>query len=81
VAETAVKRIECCGFRRTCKAMGQMYQCRWRMRREINVFFQVRISQVLRFISICGLFIDFPSYEEVGFEDLTAVVMQSLCIS
>jgi hypothetical protein len=27
VAETTVKRLLCCGFRRTGKAMGQMYQC------------------------------------------------------
>jgi hypothetical protein len=27
VAETAVKRLLCCGFRRTGKAMGQVYQC------------------------------------------------------
>jgi hypothetical protein len=28
VAET-VKRLLCCGFRRTCKAMGQVHQCWW----------------------------------------------------
>jgi hypothetical protein len=27
-----------CGFRRAGKAMGQVYQCWWRMCREINVF-------------------------------------------
>jgi hypothetical protein len=27
VAETTVKRLLCCGFRRTDKAMGQAYQC------------------------------------------------------
>jgi hypothetical protein len=27
VSETTVKRLLCCGFRRTCKAMGQVYQC------------------------------------------------------
>jgi hypothetical protein len=27
VAETTVKRLICCGFRRTKKAMGQVYQC------------------------------------------------------
>jgi hypothetical protein len=37
VAETTVKRLLCCGFRLTGKAMGQVYQC----------FFQVRISHVL----------------------------------
>jgi hypothetical protein len=48
----------CRGFRRTGKAMGQAYQCWWRICREINVFFQIRMSHVLRFISICGLFYD-----------------------
>jgi hypothetical protein len=33
VAETTV-----CGFRRTGKAMGQVYLIRWRICREINVF-------------------------------------------
>jgi hypothetical protein len=27
VTETKVKRLLCCGFRRTGKAMGQVYQC------------------------------------------------------
>jgi hypothetical protein len=38
VAETTVKRLLCCGFRRSGKAMGQVYQCWWRVCREINVF-------------------------------------------
>jgi hypothetical protein len=33
------KRLLCCGFRRTGKAMRQLYQCWWRICREINVFF------------------------------------------
>jgi hypothetical protein len=33
VAETTVKRLLCCRFRRTGKAMGRVYRCR-----EINVF-------------------------------------------
>jgi hypothetical protein len=44
------------------KAMGQVYQCWWTICREINVFFQVRISLVSRFIAICDLFTDPPSY-------------------
>jgi hypothetical protein len=52
--ETTVKRLLCCGFRRTGKATGQMYQC-WQICREINVFPQLQISHVLRFISICDL--------------------------
>jgi hypothetical protein len=34
-----LKRLLCCGFRRTGKAMGQFYQCWWRVYGEINVFF------------------------------------------
>jgi hypothetical protein len=39
VAETTVKRLVWRGFRRTGKAMGQVYQCWWRICREINVLF------------------------------------------
>jgi hypothetical protein len=64
VDETTVKILLCCGFRRTVKAMGQMYQCWWSLCRQINVFFfQVSVSHVLRFIYICDLFTDSPSYE------------------
>jgi hypothetical protein len=62
VAETTDKRLLCFGFRRTGKTMGQVYQCWLRICREINVSFQVRIPYVLRFISICDLFTDSPSY-------------------
>jgi hypothetical protein len=63
VAETTVKTLLCCGFQRTGKAIGHVYQ-RWRgICREINVFVQVQISYVLRFISICYLFSDSPSYQ------------------
>jgi hypothetical protein len=58
VAETTVKRLLCCGFQRSRKAIGQFYQCWWRICREIHFFFQVRISHVLRFIYICELFTD-----------------------
>jgi hypothetical protein len=40
----------------------------------LKMFFQIRISHVLRFISICDLFTDSPSY--VRFEDFTVVVTQ-----
>jgi hypothetical protein len=33
-AETTVKRLLCCGFRRTGEEMGQLYQCWWRICRE-----------------------------------------------
>jgi hypothetical protein len=37
VSETTVKRLLCCGFWRTGKAMAQVYQCWWRICRQINV--------------------------------------------
>jgi hypothetical protein len=46
--------------------MGQVYQCWWKICIEINVFFQVRISHVLRFISICDLCTDSSSYISVS---------------
>jgi hypothetical protein len=49
VAETTVERLLCCGFPRTSKGMGQMYQCWWRMYREINVFFSGSIITNLTF--------------------------------
>jgi hypothetical protein len=51
-----------CGFRRTGKAMGQEYQCWFKISREINVYFQFRISHVLCFIFICDIFTDSDSY-------------------
>jgi hypothetical protein len=39
VAETTVITLLWCGFGRTGKAMGRVYQCCWRICREINVFF------------------------------------------
>jgi hypothetical protein len=38
VARTTDKRLLSCGFRRSGKAMGQVYQCWWRICREINIF-------------------------------------------
>jgi hypothetical protein len=61
VAEITVKRLLCCGFRRTGKAMRQVCQCWRRICREINVF-HIFEYHVLCFISICDLFTDSPSY-------------------
>jgi hypothetical protein len=54
LAKTTTKRFLCCGFRGTIKAMRQVridvgggYVEKW------TFLFQVRISHVLRFISIC----------------------------
>jgi hypothetical protein len=38
MAETTVKRLLCWEFRRTGKAIGQVYWCWWRVCHEINVF-------------------------------------------
>jgi hypothetical protein len=61
VAETTAKRLLWCGFRSTGKAMGQVYQCLVEGMSRNKCFFQVRISPVLRFISICDLFTDSTS--------------------
>jgi hypothetical protein len=49
VAETRVKRLLCCRFQHTGKAMGQVYKCWWGLYREINVFsrFEYRMFYVL----------------------------------
>jgi hypothetical protein len=41
--------------------IGEVYLFWWRIYRGID-FFQVRISHVLRIMSICNLFTDSPSY-------------------
>jgi hypothetical protein len=38
VVETTVRRLLYCWFGSTGKALGQLYQCWWRIYREINVF-------------------------------------------
>jgi hypothetical protein len=60
VTEKTAKTLLCCGFGHIGKAMGQVYQCCWRIYGEM--FFQVRISHVLSFVSICDLFTDSLSY-------------------
>jgi hypothetical protein len=42
VAETTVKRLLCCGFRCTGKVMGQVYQCWWRICRELTVSYRFK---------------------------------------
>jgi hypothetical protein len=75
MTETTIKRLLCCGFRRSGKAMGQVYQCWRRICREIMFsFFQFRISHVLRFISVCDLFTD--SLVSHSREPLTGISMQ-----
>jgi hypothetical protein len=57
---TTHKRLLCCRFRRTGKAMGQMYQCWWMICREIIFFFTYEYRMFLRFVSICDLFTLLP---------------------
>jgi histone-lysine N-methyltransferase SETMAR len=49
VAETTVKRLQCCKFQYTGKASRQVYQCWWRICREINVssWFECHMFYVL----------------------------------
>jgi hypothetical protein len=56
LAETTVKRLLCCEFRRTDKAKGQAYQCWW-ICREINVFFAgSNITCVMLFINLLSIY-------------------------
>jgi hypothetical protein len=59
IVETTVKMFICCGFRRTGKAMGQVY-VEDMLRNKCFILF--RIPHVLSFVSICGIFTDSPSY-------------------
>jgi hypothetical protein len=74
-----LKRLLCYGFRRTGKAMGHVYQCWWRICRDINVSFQVQISHVLRFISISDLFTDSSSYKVEYWEEYCAYISKITC--
>jgi hypothetical protein len=44
-----LRAVLCCGFRSTGKAMGQVYQCWWRICRDINAFsmFEYHMFHVL----------------------------------
>jgi hypothetical protein len=52
------------GFDALVKRWGKCINVGWRICRETNVFIQVRIKHVLRFISICDLFTDSSSYTD-----------------
>jgi hypothetical protein len=57
VAEIKVKRLLCCGFVRTDKTMGQVYQCWWKICREINGCFPgSNIACVAFYTYLCDLF-------------------------
>jgi hypothetical protein len=62
VAEIIVKRLLCCGFRRSGKAKGTSVSMLVEHMLRNKCFFQVRIYPVLRFISVSDPFTDSPSY-------------------
>jgi hypothetical protein len=57
MAETTVRRLLCYLFGRTGRAMGQVYQCWWRICREINDIprFEYHMVWVLYPFLICLL--------------------------
>jgi hypothetical protein len=61
VAETAVKDLHAEGFDALVRQWDKCFNVGAGYGEKHN-FFQVQISHVLRFTSICGLFTDFPSY-------------------
>jgi hypothetical protein len=71
------QRLLCCGFWSTGKAVGQ-YRSLWRMYREINVSFEVRILYILRVIFICDLFTDSPLYNNALYFPLSKKVFALL---
>jgi hypothetical protein len=63
VAETTLRRLVCCGFRRIIKRRDKSFNVAgWYVEKWMLFHFQVRISNVLRFISVCDLFTGSPSY-------------------
>jgi hypothetical protein len=72
VAETTVKRILCCGFRRTGKAMGQVYHCWWRICWQINVSPGTNITCFTFHIHLWPIYwLSLVLLNYVGFEVLT----------
>jgi hypothetical protein len=47
VAGTIIKRLLCFGFRHIGKAMGQVYQCWWRICRDIKCFYTLEYHMFL----------------------------------
>jgi hypothetical protein len=64
VAETTVKRLLSCMFRRICEAMGQVYQYWWRICRELNFFPGSNITRFTFYIHY-DVFADSPSLSKV----------------
>jgi hypothetical protein len=62
VDETTVKRLLCCGVRRTGEVMGHVLSVLVEDMSRNNFFFAGSNIMYLRFISICDPFTDSPSY-------------------
>jgi hypothetical protein len=56
MAETTVKRLLCCGFRRVGKVMGHMYQCWWMTCQEIIFFLGSHITYFTCDIYLCPIY-------------------------
>jgi hypothetical protein len=60
MAETTVKRLLCCGVRRTGKAMEQVYQCWCRICRETNVFSRFKYHMFYILYPFVSYFLTLP---------------------
>jgi hypothetical protein len=76
------KRLLCYGFRRTGKAMGQVYPCWWRLCREINVLskFEYHMFYVL-YPFVTYLLALSPTSSTVILTWLKGKVNLSLCLT
>jgi hypothetical protein len=52
-----------CTFRRTGKAMGQVYQCRWRICREINALNMFEYHNYIHFLDFKSIYIFFSTFQ------------------
>jgi hypothetical protein len=60
VTESRVERLLCCVFRRIGKMMGQVYQCWWRICREINIFLRFEYHEFYVLYPFVTLFLTLP---------------------
>jgi hypothetical protein len=74
VAETTVKILLCCGFRRSGKAMDQGHQYWLRIYREINVFLRFRYRMFYVLYLFLAYLLTLPriiDYINSGYRSLT----------
>jgi hypothetical protein len=72
MAETRVKILLCYGFRSTDKAMGQVYQCWWRICRETNVFLRFEYHKFYILYPFLNYLLTLPRVYRDCFESLTS---------